>query len=63
MTQIITIEFTDAQWALIQQYLKFLPSKEVPSEPVAMTAEQLSTELFTVVQNRVSQARYTEPDF
>ena len=63
MAQTITIEFTDAQWDLIQQHLEFRPLQDEPSEPIPMTAEQLSTELFTVVQNRVSQARYTEPDF
>ena len=63
MTQIITIEFTDAQWALVQEHLQFTPDRDVPSEPIAMTVEQLSQELFTVVQRRVTQARIVEPEF
>ena len=63
MATTVTIEFTDAQWDLIQQHLEFRPLQDEPSEPIPMTVEQLSKELFTVVQRRVAQARIIASDF
>ena len=58
MAVTVTIEFTDAQWALIEKYYPHVGADGSTFQ--AITADELKQELFNIVQAEVNSASIRE---
>ncbi len=50
MAKTLTIEFTDEQWALVEEHF---PNYDADGQFVAITAEQLQTNLFRGIKREI----------